>query len=176
MRVASLAVLLALAAPAAVAQTAARSHVMADGGVMVAMGERVVLRLAADGKATLVSAGPAALADAAPPKPGSGANPVQDADNAITLVLGEQGSGVLLKVQSGLSRAFDYDADLLVAKAGGWTAEPTSVCTVLPLLAGYESWPGRHADAIVVRNFRLRETNAVTCPQPKRPVRSLTPA
>ena len=176
-RLPALALLLALAAPAAVAQTAPRSHLLADGGVMVAAGERVVLRRAAAGAPSLVSATPASAAEAAPPRAGTpGPDPVVAADGNIVLLLGELNGDVLLKVQSGLGKAFDYEADLLVPQAGGgMTAEPASVCTVLPLLVGYEMWPKRHIAAVVVRNFRLRDTNAVDCPKPRRPIRNLTP-
>jgi hypothetical protein len=171
-----LAAVLAAAAPAALAQTT-RSHLLPDGALFVATGEKVVLRIAGDGALTMVSAAPAQAADAAPPKPRSGVDPVQAADGAVTLVLGETGGDTLLKLQSGLDKAFDYDADLVQPQPDGTLKqEPTSVCTVLPLLAGYEHWPKRHVIGIVVSRFRLRDTNAVDCPEPTRPQRILRPA
>jgi hypothetical protein len=152
--------MLALTAPSfASAQV---SHLVGDKAVLVAAGERVVLKIAVDGRLTLVSAKPAPLAAAAPPKPRSNA-PLEDAPNgAVAVLLGADEKGALLKIDSGIDQAFDLHAEALSQpKAAG---EPLSVCTLLPLLAGYENWPGRRVPFILLSDFKTRATNEVVCP------------
>lgn len=162
MRLAGAILALALLAPAAAAAQA--SHLVGERAVLVAAGERVVLKLAGDGRLALVSATPADPATAAPPKPRSDA-PLEDApEGAIAILLGRDGDAARLKIESGVGEAFDYRAALQTgADAAG---RPVKVCTVLPLLSAYEQWPGRAAPFILLSDFKTRATNEVVCPDP----------
>lgn len=163
------AVALALAA-AASAEPAPTSHLEGDNVLVLAAGERVTLRLAETGKLQIDSVAPAQVYDAAPPSAGGrklGPNDplITAPSGTITLVLSQVGDAAWLKIENGTSLAFDYQA--WMPKADG--LEPTSVCTVLPLLAGYEQWPGRRLPRLVLNRFTPRATNSVDCPQPTGP-------
>lgn len=158
-----LAAALALAATApALAQT--RSGLVDDGhGVAVYRGERAVVRPAADGRLTLVAVRPVPAASALPPKPGVKVDDDPTADaipGTIAIVLGGGPGDAVLKIESGLDLAFDYQATL-VREPGG-KPEPAKVCTVLPLLPGYETWPYPVA-SVVLGRVRTRTTNEVVC-------------
>jgi hypothetical protein len=169
-RLGGCAVLTTLALAAALAPggaaRAAQSSVSADGRTLsLAAGERVVVRLGADGVLTLVSAVPATAAEAAPPTPGRPpkAAPAAPEPGAIALTLGAEPSQSILKIDSGLSLAFDYHAAL--RREGAAASEATSVCTVLPLLASWEHWPYA-VRSITLSRFVTRKTNEVVCPEP----------
>ncbi|MDP3173226.1 MAG: hypothetical protein Q8M88_02180, partial [Phenylobacterium sp.] len=100
--------------------------------LIVSRGEKVVFRLLEGGRLELVSTQPASEADALPPKPG-GAAAADPAAGTVTAILGGDAKASILKLDSGLSRAFDYR----VATTGGQTS--IKACTVLPLLASYDS-------------------------------------
>lgn len=161
-----------VAAPAAAQEAreeAPRSQVTEQGAVQIVVGERATVRLPAGGPPELLSVEPAPPGSAAPPKPGRGA--FEDAPTGTVVISLERLSNgdVLMKLVSGLSKAFDYRARLLhAAEPGRWTAEPTSVCTVLPLLQNYEHWPRRPDTAgVLLSDFALRDTNEVVCPAPE---------
>jgi len=144
-----------------------RAQLAADSrSVTLYPGERVVLRLAADGGLTLVSAVQADPASALPPKPGPRSKDAPLPDGAepdtLALTLGGDGAQAGLKLDSGLSQALDYRAVLRVE--GG--ERPGSVCTVLPLLASYEVWPYAIA-SVTLSGFATRATNEVVCDPPK---------
>jgi hypothetical protein len=172
----AVAVTLALATPAA-AQTAAghQSHLLNDTSLLLVAGERVTVKLSPDGHLAFVSAVRAAPAGALPPKPGRRLAPgagdplAQVSEGAISLLMGAQGDATVLKIDNGTSKAFDYRAVLLNDIAPTSAGQPAVVCTVLPLLPGYESWPGRHAKAMLLSHFAPRDTNEVVCPQPPKP-------
>jgi hypothetical protein len=46
--------------------------------------------------------------------------------------------------------------------------EPTGVCTVLPLLPSWETWPNRRVNAILLSHFTPRDTNQVVCQEPRK--------
>lgn len=158
--------LILLMAGGAAAQV--RSGLSPDGrGLRLYPGERVVVRVGPGGVLDLVEARAAAPADAAPPRPGTRAPDAPLIDTpagTVALLLGVQGGQSFLKVESGLSLAFDYRASL----RRGEVDEPTSVCTVLPLLAGYELWPYA-IGSMTLSGFATRTTNEVVCPQPPKP-------
>ena len=146
--------------------------VTSQGEIQVVVGDRITVRLRQDGHPEQVSVEHALPGAAALPKPGPGGGRFEDAPQGtvvFTLQQVDQGD-VLMKVQSGIDQAFDYRAKLVhPVGPGRWLAEPTSVCTVLPLLTGYEHWPKRGATSgIVLSDLRLRNTNEVVCPQPSR--------
>jgi len=161
---------LALAAVAS-AQAAPTSHVEGGDVLVLVAGERVTLRLADTGKLQIDSVIPAQVFEAAPPSAGGRKLGPKDPlitapSGAVALVLGQVGDAAWLKIENGTSLAFDYEA--WAPKAGGGL-EPTNVCTVLPLLAGYEQWPGRRLPRLVLNRFTPRATNSVDCPQPTGP-------
>jgi hypothetical protein len=157
---------LALLAPvAATAQPkAAASHLVGDKAVLLAAGERVVVKLGPAGVLTLVSVRPADPAAAAPPRPHAGGPLVETADGTIALLLGGDAAAAMLKVDSGVSEAFDYRAAVLPSADANGHGEPIGVCTVLPLLASYENWPGRRVPFLLLSGFATRATNEVVCP------------
>lgn len=160
---AAAALALALLAPAAGAAPAA-SHLVGPRAVLVAEGERVVLKPQADGRLALISVTPADPAAAAPPKPRSGA-PLEDADDGtIAVLLGADAAGARLKIDSGLQQAFDYRAAAVADAQASGGGEPLAVCTVLPLLASYEAWPGRRVPFVLLSGVRTRATDEVVCP------------
>lgn len=158
-----------VAAPAAAQTETPRSQVTPQGMVQVVMGDRVTVRLSDAGAPELVSVEAAPPGSAAPPKPGAGR--FEDAPSGTIVISLERiaNGDVLMKVLSGVSKAFDYQAILIhEAGPGRWTPEPTSVCTVLPLLQNYEHWPRREkAAGILLRRFQFRDTNEVVCPKPE---------
>jgi hypothetical protein len=145
--------------------SAGQSQVSADGrSLTLYPGERVVVRLEAGGKLSLVSAEPAAATEAEPPKPGRASDDSKDPPaGALAFTLGVVGGQTLLKIDSGLSQAMDYRARL--RRDGAATDEPSSVCTVLPLLASFEHWPYA-VGQITLSRFATRATNEVVCPDP----------
>lgn len=155
-------------APAAVAQPKARSQVTPDGAIQVVMGDRVTVRLPPDGRPELVSVDVAPSEFAAPPKPGAGRFDDTAPGTIVVTLQPFNGTDVMMKVQSGVSKTFDYRAVLIHEQVGGRiVGEPTSVCSVLPLLSGYEHWPNRPNTAgIVLRGFTFRDSNDVVCPDP----------
>jgi len=164
----SIAVLALAAAAPAGAQT--RSGLVEDGAaVAVFRGERVVVRPAPDGRLVLVVVRPVPPQSASPPKPGARLDDDPTADTApgtIALVLGGGPNDTTLKIESGLDLAFDYRAALF--RAPGARPQPAKVCTVLPLLPGYETWPYPVA-SVVVGQVRTRTTNEVVCPPTPHP-------
>ncbi len=147
------------------------SHLQGDTVLVLAAGERVTVRLAPDGKLAIANIQAANPQDAGPPKPGS--RPKNDTApfieapaGTLAFTLGGDDQAGLLKVENGGALAFDYQA--WIPHPGG-PLEPTSVCTVLPLLAGYEQWPKRHLSRLVLDRFTPRATNSVDCPQPSGP-------
>jgi len=171
-RLASLALaaifVLALALSGAV-RAETRSALSADArAVTLFPGERVVLRLATDGGLTLVSAAAVDPAAALPPKPGPKPNdaPLQTADpDTLALTLATGDAQTMLRLDSGLSLAFDYRVVLQAERGGRTVAEAASACTVLPLLASFEIWPYAVA-SVTLSKFVTRTTNAVVCSDP----------
>jgi hypothetical protein len=157
---------LALLAPAvATAQPkSAASHLVGDKAVLLAAGERVVLKLGAAGVLTLVSVTPADPAAAAPPRPHAGGPLVDADDGTIALLLGGDAKAAMLKIDSGIGEAFDYRAAVLPSADAAGRGETIAVCTVLPLLASYENWPGRQVRFLLLSGFATRATNEVVCP------------
>ncbi|MET0271848.1 MAG: hypothetical protein ABW360_02550 [Phenylobacterium sp.] len=158
-------------APLAAAQVAPSSQVTPQGKVQLVVGDRMTVRFPAEGPPQLVAAGRAAPGDAAPPKPGAGKF-ADTPPGAVVLVLERLGNGdVLLKLESGVSKAFDYRAVLIHERGGGFTPEPTSVCTVLPLLLNYEHWQNRPQVAgVLLSDFQFRDTSEVACVKPNDPL------
>ncbi|HEY8571826.1 hypothetical protein [Phenylobacterium sp.] len=171
MFVAVLSVLALQAAPPTLAQPAGpSSQVTPSGAIQVVVGDRVTVRLPADGKPQQVSVEPAAAGAAQPPRPGAGKFD-DTRHGTVVITLQKVGDGdLMMKVESGIDQAFDYRAVLVhEVSAGRWTGEPTSVCTVLPLLSSYEHWPKRpQARGIILSDFALRNTNGVVCPAPSK--------
>ncbi len=161
-RLATALALAAFAGPSWSQPPALRSQVTPDGAVLVAMGEQVTVRLPVDGPPVLVSAEVAPAGAAAPPRPGQGA--FEDApEGSVVITLQRSGDAeVMMKVLSGVSKAFDYRARLLPE------GDPVGVCTVLPLLQNYERWQNQGpASGILLTGFEFRDTNEVVCPQPQ---------
>jgi hypothetical protein len=145
----------------------AYAQLSADGrAVTLQPGQRMVVRLALDGRVAVVSSVPADPASALPPKPGPKSKDTPLPDGAepgtVTLTLGDDGVQTVLKLDSGLEQAFDYRAVLEV----GGQARKGSVCTVLPLLASWEEWPYAVA-SVTLSGFATRPTNEVVCDPPK---------
>lgn len=156
------AVLTALASPAA-AQPA-RSSISADGlALNLAPGELVFVRLAPAGRLTLISVFPAPASAALPPKPGKGdLDPARLGEIGFLLGVAPDGRSTL-KIDSGLSQAVDYNAALRREAASA--DEPARVCTLLPLLAGWEQWPYA-VSRLTLTGFAVKSTNEVVCSGP----------
>jgi hypothetical protein len=68
------------------------------------------------------------------------------------------GGMTMLQVENGYARAFDYRARMFL----GRRSAPTSICTVMPGIMGFESWP--HAiDRLELREPRLSEDADMGC-------------
>ncbi|WP_374469091.1 hypothetical protein [Phenylobacterium sp.] len=166
-----LAATFAAAAPAAAQAPAPISRVTDAGAIQLVVGDRITVRLLEGGRPEQVSVARAPAGGALPPKPGSRVGDLEAAPaGTVVLTLERTADGeVFLKLLSGVSRAFDYRAVLIheTAAAGQFAGEPTSVCTVLPLLASFEHWPGRPRTAgVLLTGFQFRDTNEVVCPDP----------
>ena len=147
----------------AVAPSAPTSRVVNDGrGVLVLRGQRVVVRVAADGTLTLVSSASIDVASLSVPAIQNGAKPTPEVAQALkvtaepgTVVLslgGTQATGSLLKLENGLDRHVAYHAQIVRVTAGKAAAAPTSVCSVLPHIVSWEHWPEPVA-ALVAAGF-----------------------
>ena len=169
-------------APVVFAAPAAQfaSHLEGDGALVLAPNERVTLRLTPAGRLEIVDIHVATAQAVLPPKPGRkaperpGGNPFIDApEGTVAFLLAQVDSLAMLKVENATSQAFDYEAWITPGRPVG-TLEPTSVCTSLPLLAGYEQWPGRQITRLVLNRFKSKPTNGVDCPQPTGPAPHVT--
>jgi hypothetical protein len=167
-------VALALAMGATAAVAAGASHLTDETTLRLSPGERVTVRLGPAGRLTLVSVVPEDAAHALPPKPGvpkppGAGNPlVETPDGTVSFLTGAMADGAILKVENGTSKAFDYQAVLLMGTDAAPVREPTGVCTVLPLLASWETWPRRRVNAILLSRFTPRDTNQVVCQEPRK--------
>lgn len=154
---------------------APRSHLVEGGrSILLYPNERAILRVGGDGRLTLLGVSYISPERLLPPRPGPRGPENRGAwseapPGAIALMMGQVGADTLLKVESGIDKAFDYRAVMLLEGEGGPVQQPTSVCTVLPLLASYEQWERRHAGALVLGAFATRDTNEVVCPKPAPP-------
>jgi hypothetical protein len=173
--IAALALLLPPAAMADQAPSPAGASHLADATtLMLSPGERVTVRLGPGGSLTLVSVVPEDVAHALPPRPGrvkppGAGNPlVETPEGTVSFLAGRQGDGAILKVENGTSKAFDYQAVLLIGPGSAPVREPTGVCTVLPLLPSWETWPRRQVNAILLSHFTPRDTNQVVCQEPRK--------
>jgi hypothetical protein len=170
------ALVLALAMPAAAqAPSPARvSHLADETTLLLSSGERVTVRLGPGGRLALVSVVAEDPAHALPPKPGvvkppSAGNPlVETPEGTVSFLMGPMGDGAILKIENGTSKAFDYQAVLLTGTDAAPVREPTGVCTVLPLLPSWETWPKRRVTAILLSHFTPRDTNQVVCQEPRK--------
>lgn len=156
----------AIAAPAAAQPAAAwKSHLSADSrGLELYPHERVTVRLNG-GRLSLVSIVVAKDGEAAAPKPAvrgpdAPMTLVEAPPQTIAFILGEADGKSMLKIESAIDKAFDYRAKMRSPQGSG----VTKVCTVLPQLAGYETWEKRHIEALVLSDFAARDTNDVVCP------------
>ena len=150
------------------------SHLTDETTLLLSPGERVTVRLGSGGRLTLVSAIPEDGTHALPPKPGpvkppGAGNPlVETPEGTVSFLAGPKGDGAILKVENGTSKAFDYQAVLLTGTDAAPVREPTGVCTVLPLLPSWETWPRRRVNAILLSHFTPRDTNQVVCQEPRK--------
>jgi hypothetical protein len=165
----------ASASAAAGAEPAPAASRLADETTLrLSPGERVTVRLGPGGRLTLVSVVSEDAAHALPPKPGvpkppGAGNPlVETPDGTVSFLTGAMGDGAILKVENGTSKAFDYQAVLLMGTDAAPVREPTGVCTVLPLLASWETWPRRRVNAILLSHFTPRDTNQVVCQETRK--------
>jgi hypothetical protein len=153
---------------------AGASHLTDETTLLLSPGERVTVRLGPDGRLTLVSVVPEDAAHALPPRPGVPKPPgvgnplVETPEGTVSFLTGAMGDGAVLKVENGTSKAFDYQVVLLMGTDAAPVREPTGVCTVLPLLSGYETWPRRRVNAILLNHFTPRDTNQVVCQEPRK--------
>jgi len=147
----------ALAAAILVATPAAAE----DGVIRVGLGQKVTVAITPDGRPGATTVEAVSEAEAAPPRPGQGrfADPPE---GTLVLILGREGDRLHLKLESGVSRAFDYRGELIT----GGRRTPARVCTALPLMANYEQWPAG-AEAVEISQLRFRATNEVTCSPPE---------
>ena len=173
--IAALGLLLPLAASADPAPSPTGVSHLADATtLMLSPGERVTVRLGPGGSLTLVSVVPEDVTHALPPKPGrvkppSAGNPlVATPEGTVSFLAGPTGDGAILKVENGTSKTFDYQAVLLMGPDAAPVREPTGVCTVLPLLPSWETWPNRQVNAILLSHFTPRDTNQVVCQEPRK--------
>lgn len=163
-RIAPFAAILLAFVSAAASAAPTQSSLSADKRTLsLAPGELVTVRLGAGGRLALVSAVPAPAGAALPPKPGKGdLDPAQL--GALVLLLGVADGKSTLKIDSGLSQAVDYGAAL--RREGAAADEPARVCTVLPLLAGWEQWPYA-VSRLTLSGFAVKSTNEVVCTGPE---------
>jgi hypothetical protein len=136
---APIALLLALVPAAAIAQSVVPR-------VSVALGETVTVRLADNGGFIELSRGP--VADAPAPR----------ADDTIRFTLTRTGPMTMLNAENGYAQGLAYRARIF---NGGRSAD-TSICTVMPRIASYESWPDR-VDRVELREPRLVQAAGISC-------------
>lgn len=184
---AGLAAAVLVAASAALAQAASEplgSRLVGDRTLLLVAGERATVRLADDGRLTLLSVVHAEPAEAAPhgqAPPAARGSPsplVTTPPGTVALVLGNAAGGAHLKIENGTALAFDYQAAILDGAELPARAVATSVCTVLPRLASFENWERRRLPAMLLGGFSPRQTSHVSCPEPRGPPAGLpfTPA
>jgi hypothetical protein len=133
----------AVAAPApAVAPAPPRSR-FENGVLTLVMGERAILRRAEDGSFSLVKA--------------EAANGEATAEPGTVVFTLRNTMGTSLLVQSGLDKAFRYDAYFDSRRR-----QKTSTCTVMAGIMGFEQW-GEAVAAFTLTNFRVVGDDAMVC-------------
>lgn len=116
-----------------------------QGTLNLAAGERVVLRLKADGTFEMIEAATVGLEAALPPASGSQGDLttlMKAEPGTIAFSLGlRRDAGSFLKIENGLDKGFGY-AGYIVRFSGGRAVGParTSVCSVMPGKLGFEHW------------------------------------
>jgi hypothetical protein len=138
MRLIALLLSLCLAMPAA-AQPPAPT-------LSIALGETVTVRIGEDGRFTELSR---SRGDAVGER----------AADTVRFTFSEMGGQKMLHTENGYGRAFSFRARMFV----GRRSANTSICTVLPRIAGIESW-GDPIDRLELREPRLLEEGAgISC-------------
>jgi hypothetical protein len=80
------------------------------------------------------------------------------AENSVRFTFSNMGGMMLLHAENGYARAFNYRARMF----NGRRSANTSICTVLPGLATFESW-GDRIDRLELSQPRLSEAGGMTC-------------
>lgn len=111
-------------------------------------GETVTARIAGDPPGFVILS-----RETSPPADAGEPSPV--ADNVVRFVLNSEGDHAILRVDSGYDRTFHYRAVMV----RGERSMPTSICTVVPRLPGFETWP-HYIDRLELSNPRFVEVPA----------------
>ena len=134
-------VLLALPATAQPAPDAAPTPTL-----NIALGETVTVRIADNGAGFIELS--RARGEAGGPR----------AENTVRFTFSDMGGMRMLHAENGYALAFDYRARMFV----GRRSANTSICTVMPRIATFESW-GDPIDRLELREPRLTEGGGMSC-------------
>ena len=127
------------------------------GGLFLVNGDRAVFAMSADGRATLVAAGPApSLADQKGPT--DGLNPGQV---SFALTKGDSGN-TLLVVSSRATAPLRYQARIVGVRDGKVLSAPTATCPVRPGTSSFENWP-QLLPAVVIVSFEPAAPDDTVC-------------
>ena len=124
---------LCLTAGLAAAQTSPdvlKSGVDDKGGLMIAAGDRMIVRIGPDWRPTLDRIEPA----------GAPAGRVPGGEVSLTLTIDPE-LGSTLQVQSGLSKPLRYQARIAIVRGGEVLEAPVTTCPVRPRMVSVDSWP-----------------------------------
>jgi len=94
-------------------------------------GETVTARIAADPPGFVILSRDTVLA--------GGGEPAPVAEGTVRFAFTSEGRQSMLRADNGYDRTFHYRAVMM----RGDREMPTSICTVVPRVAGFESWPHR---------------------------------
>ncbi len=113
------------------------SGVSGLGVIRISMGDQVVIAENDLWRPKLVGISPAR-----PMAPTAAGSKLDAKDGQVAFALTHEGkSGTVLRVQSGLTKTFYYDAKVVLERNGQLYSAPTTVCTVHPGVMTLEQWP-----------------------------------
>jgi hypothetical protein len=121
-----------LVAGLAAAQTpdVIKSGVNAKGELMIAAGDRMIVRLGPGWRPTLDRIEPASAPAARVP----------DGEVSLTLTVDPQ-AGSLLQVQSGAAKPLRYQLRIAIVRGGEVLEAPVTTCAVRPRVVSTQNWP-----------------------------------
>jgi hypothetical protein len=146
MRIAAILSCIILLAPPAAAQPAPAPEAAPTRTLSIALGETVTVRIADNGAGFIELSRARGDAGAA------------RAENIVRFTFSDMGGMRMLHTENGYALAFDYRARMFA----GRRSSNTSICTVMPRIATFESW-GDPIDRLELREPRLTESGAMSC-------------
>ncbi len=135
----------AMAQQAAPAPTLPPTGMLKSGGLFLVNGDRAVFAIGADGRATLVGAGPAPpVADQKGPTDGLAAGQVSFALNSASA------GNTILVVANRAATPLRYQVRIVGIRDGKVLSAPSSTCPVRAGLSSFENWPQALPAVVIV--------------------------